>query len=79
MIERTVLFVWHLLIGWGGLILGGVYGAIRGFEELLKVEDSLLFRFRDYPVFEIIDKPKGYATQETTGYGRIPDALLDKG
>ncbi len=57
MIERAALFLWHLLIGWGGLILGSVYGAIRGFEELLKSTDSLLYRFRDYEVFEIIDRP----------------------
>src|SRR5260370_41202495 len=57
MIERSVLFLWHLLVGWGGLILGGIYGAIRGFDELLKAKDALLSRFRDYAVFEIIDEP----------------------
>lgn len=57
MIERIALFLWHLLLGWGGLILGSIYGAIRGFEELLKATDALLYRFRDYEVFEVIDQP----------------------
>lgn len=54
---RVLLFLWGFLKGWGGLILGGIYALIRGFDELLKITDGLVFRFRDYPVFEVIDTP----------------------
>ena len=40
------------LAGWGGLALGALYGLVQGFATLLKTTDELLFRFRDYGVYE---------------------------
>jgi hypothetical protein len=55
MIWRTIFTVWHLLLGWGGLVAGTLYAVFRGTPEVLKIMDELLFRFRDFAVFEIID------------------------
>ena len=48
----------HFLIGWGGLIVGGIYGLVQGFAALLRAIDELFYRFRDYAVYEVIDTPK---------------------
>lgn len=68
---RTLLFLWHLLLGWGGLIVGGIYGVIRGFDELLKAVDALRYRFRDYTVFEVIDEPLVFPTAIKSRLGPI--------
>jgi hypothetical protein len=46
------------MLGWGGLIAGGLYALIRGAPESIKAMDDLFFRFYDYSVFEVIDTPK---------------------
>jgi hypothetical protein len=55
---RALIVLWHILRGWGGLIVGAVYTIARGFKELLAITDELLYRHRDYAVFEIIDTPR---------------------
>ncbi|MFI5102982.1 MAG: hypothetical protein ACHP9V_06395 [Terriglobales bacterium] len=58
MIGRAFLTLVHFLVGWGGLILGGIYGFVQGFSALLRAMDELFYRFRDYAVYEVIDTPK---------------------
>lgn len=55
---NVVLAIVKFLVGWGGLVIGGVYTVVRGFGELVKAVDELYFRFRDYSVFEVIDTPR---------------------
>ena len=34
---RALIVLWHILRGWGGLIVGAVYTIARGFKELLAI------------------------------------------
>jgi hypothetical protein len=60
---RVILAILKFLAGWGGLLIGGVHTAVRGFGELVKAVDELMFRFWDYRVFEVIDTPRARASE----------------
>jgi len=71
---RVILAILKFLAGWGGLLIGGVYTAVRGFGELVKAVDELMFRFWDYRVFEVIDTARARASEAQmirTAIGRL--------
>jgi len=59
----VVLTIVKFLVGWGGLVIGGVYTVVRGFGELVKAVDELMFRLWDYRVFETIDTPRARSSE----------------
>jgi hypothetical protein len=78
MFWHIAILTWHFLRGWGGLVLAGVYGAIRGLDEVLKVMDELFYRFQDFAVFEVIDQPLVLPTTSVSENWVISDAIQQR-
>jgi hypothetical protein len=57
MVWRAIVASHWLLGGGAALIVGGLYLFVYRSNETLKAVDELLFRFKDFPIFEVIDRP----------------------